>query len=69
MPYRYHDSIDVLGMNLTRYDGHYSICQMLRDIFHLKAVDWTIAEEILMWGKTKGIFTKYLLGNMGDLRL
>lgn len=35
MPYRRHDPIDIAEMDRTRYDGHHSICQFLRDIFHL----------------------------------
>lgn len=35
MPYRHHDPVDISEMDRTRYDGHHSICQKLRDIFHM----------------------------------
>lgn len=35
MPYKHHEPIDISEMDRTRYDGHHSICQTLRDIYHL----------------------------------
>ena len=35
MPYKRHEPIDEREMDRTRYDGHHSICQTLRDIYHL----------------------------------
>lgn len=35
MPYRRHEPVDVSEMDRTRYDGHHSICQFIRDMYHL----------------------------------
>jgi hypothetical protein len=35
MPYPKADPIDVKAMELTRYDGHHTICQNLRDMYHM----------------------------------
>lgn len=35
MPYKHHEPVDISEMDRTRYDGHHSICQTLRDIYHL----------------------------------
>lgn len=37
MPYRRHEPVDIREMNRHRYDGHHSICQMLRDLYHMTA--------------------------------
>ena len=34
MPYKRHDPVPESEMDRTRYDGHYSICQWLRDMYH-----------------------------------
>lgn len=34
MSYKRHKPIDVSEMDKTRWLGHHSICQMLRDIYH-----------------------------------
>lgn len=35
MPYKHHDPVDLREMDRSRYDGHHSICQTLRDIYHM----------------------------------
>jgi len=35
MPYKKHDPIPVREMDKSRYEGHNSICQKLRDIYHM----------------------------------
>ncbi len=35
MPYRHHDPVDISEMDKSRYEGHHSICQTLRDLFHM----------------------------------
>jgi len=35
MPYRRVDPVPVELMNESRYDGHFSICQKLRDIYRM----------------------------------
>lgn len=35
MSYKRHEPIDINEMDKTRWDGHHSVCQMLRDIYHL----------------------------------
>lgn len=35
MPYRRHDPVPESVMDISRYEGHHSICQMLRDIYHM----------------------------------
>lgn len=34
MPYKHRPPASEREMNLTRYEGHQSICQFLRDIYH-----------------------------------
>lgn len=43
MSYKRRDPVSLSEMDRSRYDGHHSICQFLRDIFHL-----TDNEEIKM---------------------
>jgi len=33
--YKRHEPIDLREMKKTRWDGHHSICQMLRDIYNI----------------------------------
>jgi hypothetical protein len=35
MPYKHHEPVDLAEMDKHRYDGHHSICQQLRDIYHM----------------------------------
>mgnify|MGYP007082026374 CR=1 FL=1 len=35
MPYPHREPVDRKEMDRSRYEGHHSICQTLRDIFHL----------------------------------
>jgi hypothetical protein len=35
MPYRRHDPVPESMMDRSKYEGHHSICQTLRDIYHL----------------------------------
>ena len=35
MPYKHRDPVPVEEMNRHRYDGHHSICQTLRDLYHM----------------------------------
>lgn len=35
MPYRRHNPVDISEMDRSRYQGHHSICQKLRDLFHM----------------------------------
>lgn len=35
MPYPHREPVSEREMDRTRYDGHHSICQTLRDIYHL----------------------------------
>lgn len=35
MPYKRRNPVDVSEMELSRYQGHHSICQKLRDLFHM----------------------------------
>ena len=34
MPYRRRDPVTESEMDRGRYDGHYTICQYLRDVYH-----------------------------------
>ncbi len=34
-PYKHHEPVDISEMDRSRYQGHHSICQKLRDIFHM----------------------------------
>ena len=43
MPYKHREPVPISEMDRSRYDGHHSICQFLRDIFHM-----TDNEEIKM---------------------
>lgn len=43
MSYKRKEPVSIEEMNLTDYEGHHSICQFLRDIFHM-----TDNEEIKM---------------------
>ena len=44
MSYKKHQPIDLSEMEKTRWDGHHSICQMLRDIHNL-STDETIKHK------------------------
>lgn len=35
MPYKKYEPIEEKIMDKTRFEGHHSICQMLRDIYHM----------------------------------
>lgn len=35
MPYKHRDPVPESEMELDRYEGHHSICQTLRDIYHM----------------------------------
>lgn len=35
MPYKRVNPVPVELMDVTRYEGHFSICQKLRDIYHM----------------------------------
>ena len=35
MPYKRHDPATIEEMERDRYESHYTICQFLRDIYHL----------------------------------
>ena len=35
MPYKHRDPVPESEMDLSRYEGHHSICQTLRDIYHI----------------------------------
>lgn len=35
MPYRRHEPVDESEMDINRWEGHHSVCQMLRDIYHM----------------------------------
>ena len=35
MPYRTHHPVSEWEMDRSRYNGHHTICQQLRDIYHL----------------------------------
>jgi hypothetical protein len=35
MPYPRHEPVSEKEMERTRYEGHHTICQTLRDIYHL----------------------------------
>jgi len=35
MPYKHREPVDIKEMEFNRYDGHHTICQTLRDIYHL----------------------------------
>jgi len=39
MPYRRHEPVDQKIMDISNYEGHHSICQTLRDIYHLTEDD------------------------------
>ena len=43
MPYKKRNPVSIEEMNRSRYEGHHTICQFLRDIFHM-----TDNEEIKM---------------------
>jgi len=47
MPYKRREPASEAEMNRKEYEGHYTICQFLRDIYHL-ADDSANAEEIKM---------------------
>ena len=34
MPYKRHDPVPESEMDMSRWQGHHSICQMLRDMYH-----------------------------------
>lgn len=53
MPYPKAEPIDLKAMELTRYDGHHSICQNLRDMYHMADKlrgnpDKEVIDEIMM---------------------
>ncbi len=35
MPYQHREPVSEREMDKTRWDGHHSICQTLRDIYHM----------------------------------
>lgn len=35
MPYKRHEPVNERVMDLSNYEGHHSICQTLRDIYHM----------------------------------
>lgn len=35
MPYKHHDPVPERVMDVSNYEGHHSICQTLRDIYHM----------------------------------
>ena len=35
MPYKRHEPCPISEMDRSRWDGHHSICQFLRDIYHM----------------------------------
>ena len=35
MPYKRRNPVDVREMNRKEYEGHHSVCQTLRDIYHM----------------------------------
>jgi len=35
MSYKRHDPVPEIVMDKTRFEGHHSVCQILRDIYHL----------------------------------
>ena len=35
MPYKRHNPVPLEEMDRTRWEGHHSICQFLRDIYHM----------------------------------
>ncbi len=35
MPYKRHEPCPISEMDRSRYDGHHSICQFLRDIYNM----------------------------------
>ena len=35
MPYKRHQPVDLKEMEKTRWHGHHTICQFLRDIYHM----------------------------------
>ena len=53
MPYKRHEPVSVQEMDRSRYDGHHSVCQMLRDIYHL-----TDNEEIKLKARVAMAMTK-----------
>lgn len=36
MPYKHRDPVPEKEMNIIDYEGHHSICQFLRDIYHME---------------------------------
>jgi len=46
MPYKKREPVSELEMNRTGYEGHHSICQFLRDMYHLMETPDTNKEEI-----------------------
>jgi hypothetical protein len=35
MPYKRHQPVDLREMEKTRWQGHHTICQFIRDIYHM----------------------------------
>ena len=53
MSYKRYDPVPEVMMDKTRFEGHHSVCQMLRDIYHL-----TGNEEVKMKARIAMSMTK-----------
>lgn len=55
MSYKRYDPVPETMMDKTRFEGHHSVCQMLRDIYHL-----TENEEVKMKARIAMSMTKQM---------
>jgi hypothetical protein len=63
MPYKRHDPASTEEMERDRYENHYTICQFLRDIYHM-----TDDEEIRMKCRIGVTMTKAMNQRLQDYK-
>lgn len=68
MPYPHHEPIDIKEMDRARYDGHHSICQFLRDIYHLADNGETNKEEIRLKARVAMSMAKSMLNKLKEYK-